>query len=196
MLTFTLKGFKDIKMTETNEQNVLEKLQEIHERERPTVLPGAKSVYWCSAWFTPRQEEQITTMYAEAVKNPSLSYFAVPLLGQHEGLNPFVDNMDDDSPEMKDWATHTFLNDLSNMDNTDIVIAILDAEELDQGCAWEIGASYYNHKPVVAVVFGDTYEHPINLMVEESITRFIKPEELATFDFRKILKNDYQGKFI
>lgn len=180
----------------TEEKNVMQKLQNINKQERPTLLPGAKSVYWCSAWFTPRQEEQITSMYVEAVKNPTLSYFAVPLLGQHEGMNPFTDDLDDDSPEMKDWAHHTFLNDVSNMDNTDIVIAILDAEKLDEGCSFEIGAAYYNHKPVVAVVFGDTYEYPINLMVEEAITRFITPEELATFDFRKILKNDYQGKFI
>jgi len=178
------------------EENVMQKLQKINDKERPDLLPGAKSVYWCSGWFTPRQEEQITSMYEEAVKNPTLSYFAVPLLGQHEGLNPFVDELEDDSPEMKDWAHHTFLNDVSNMDNTDIVIALLDAEKLDEGCAWEIGASYANHKPVVAVVFGDTYKNPVNLMVEESVTRFIKPEELSTFDFRKILKNDYTGKYI
>lgn len=97
---------------------------------------------------------------------------------------------------MKDWAIHTFYNDVSGMDNSDVMIALVEAEDVDSGTIFELGYMYANHKPVVLVVVGDTYKHPLNLMPAMGATAFITPEEISSFDFRRILTSDYKGKII
>lgn len=178
------------------ENNVLERLQDINERPRPDLLPGAKSVYLASPWFSPSQEDFLTDSYKKLIENPSLSFIHVPLLGQYNGVNPFIDDVDDDSPEMKDWAIHTFWNDVSGMDNSDVLIALIEADDVDTGTIWETSYMFANHKPTVFVVVGDTYKNPLNLMPAMSATAFITPEEIQTFDFRRILTSDYVGKYI
>ena len=178
------------------EKNVFEVLKEISEQTRPDILPGAKSVYLGSPWFSPSQEKFLENSYKDMIKNPSLGFIHVPLLGQYKGVNPFMDDVDDDSPEMKDWAIHTFYNDVSGMDNSDVMIALIEAEDVDSGTIWESAYMYANHKPVVFVVVGDTYKNPLNLMPATGATAYITPEEISSFDFRRILTSDYEGKII
>lgn len=178
------------------EENVMQALQKISEQERPELLPGAKSVYLGSPWFSPSQEKFLKNSYKDMIKNPSLGFIHVPLLGQYKNVNPFTDNVDDDSPEMKDWAIHTFANDISGMDNSDIMIALLEADDVDSGTVWESAYMFANHKPVVLVVVGDTYKNPLNLMPAMGATAYITPDEISTFDFRRILTSDYMGKYI
>ena len=178
------------------EENLIEQLQEISKEERPYLLPGAKSIYLGSPWFSPSQEKFLKNSYKDLIKNPSLGFIHVPLLGQYKNVNPFTDDVDDDSTEMKDWAIHTFANDVSGMDNSDVMIALVEAEDVDSGTIWESAYMFANHKPTVFVVKGDTYKTPLNLMPAMSATTYITPEEISTFDFRRILTSDYTGKYI
>lgn len=157
---------------------------------------GAKSIYLGSPWFSPSQEKFLKEGYKNLLRNKTISHVHVPLLGQYKNVNPFTDDVDDDSPEMKDWAIHTFANDISGMDNSDVMIALLEADDVDSGTVWESAYMFANHKPTVFVVVGDTYKTPLNLMPAMSATAFITLDEVATFDFRTILKSDYVGKYI
>lgn len=178
------------------EKNLIKQLQDISDLGRPDVLPGAKNIYLGSPWFSPSQEKFLKDSYKELIKNPSLGFIHVPLLGQYNDVNPFTDDVDDDSPEMKDWAIHTFYNDVSGMDNSDVMIALVEADDVDSGTIFETGYMYANHKPVVFVLVGDTYKSPLNLMPAMGATAYITPEEISTFDFRRILTSDYVGKYI
>lgn len=178
------------------EKNLIEQLEDISKQERPKALDGARNLYLGSPWFSESQEKFLKESYEELLKNPSLGHIHVPLLGQYNGVNPFTDDVDDDSPEMKDWAIHTFYNDVSGMDNSDVMIALVEADDVDSGTIWETAYMYANHKPVVLVLIGDAYEYPLNLMPAMGATAYIKPEEISTFDFRRILTSDYVGKYI
>lgn len=178
------------------EKNLIEQLKEISKEESPKLLPGAKNIYLGSPWFSPSQEEFLKNSYKKLIKNPSLAFIHVPLLGQYNGVNPFTDEVDDSSPEMKDWAIHTFYNDVSGMDNSDVMIALVEADDVDSGTIWETAYMFANHKPIVFVVVGDTFKTPLNLMPAMGATAFITPDEIETFDFRRILTSDYVGKYI
>ena len=180
------------------EKNLIEQLATIHEKyyDESGILPGAKSIYLGSPWFSHSQENLLKFGFEGLLRNNSISHIHVPLLNQYNNVNPFTDEVDDDSPEMKDWAIHTFANDISGMDNSDIMIALLEANDVDSGTVWESAYMFANHKPTVFVVVGDTYQQPLNLMPAMSATAFITPEQISDFDFRTILKSDYVGKYI
>jgi len=179
------------------EKNLIEQLQDItSDNSRPEIVSGAKSIYLGSPWFSPSQEELLKFGYTGLLRNNTVANLHVPLLGQYKNVNPFTDDVDDDSPEMKDWAIHTFANDISGMDNSDVMIALLEADDIDSGTVWESAYMFANHKPTVFVVVGDTYKNPLNLMPAMSATAFITPKEIDSFDFRNILKSDYIGKYI
>lgn len=188
--------YHKLERLEMTEKNLIDKLTDISKKDKPSILTGAKSIYLGSPWFTASQEEFLMDSYKKLIKNPSLSFIHVPLLGQYKNVNPFTDDVEDNSPEMKDWAIHTFYNDISGMDNSDVMIALIEADNVDTGTIWESAYMFANHKPTVFVVKGDTFKMPLNLMPAMSATAFITPEEIEHFDFRRILTSDYVGKYI
>lgn len=184
-----------------SEKNLIEQLQDIKNgfngtRDHRKKELGAKSIYLGSPWFSKSQEEFLKEGYKNLLRNKTIAYIHVPLLGQYKNVNPFTDNVGDDSPEMKDWAIHTFANDISGMDNSDVMIALLEANDVDSGTVWESAYMFANHKPTVFVVTGDTYKNPINLMPAMSATAFISIDEIEDFDFREILSSDYKGAYV
>lgn len=64
------------------------------------------------------------------------------------------------------------------MDNSDIVVAVLDGVDVDSGTAWEIGYAYAKEKPVIGLRtdFRSLSDGVVNLMVEMAIVALARDE--------------------
>ncbi len=78
---------------------------------------------------------------------------------------------DDTDTRMKKEQAEIFFKNISDLDQTDIVVAVIDGADADSGTAWEIGYAYAHRKPVIAIRtdFRRVGMHElVNLMLEES----------------------------
>jgi nucleoside 2-deoxyribosyltransferase len=74
-----------------------------------------------------------------------------------------------------------FTRNKSHIDNTDILIAILDGVQVDDGTAWEIGYFYANKSDKSYILgirtdfrnAGDTKHSVVNLMIEASCDKIV-----------------------
>lgn len=87
------------------------------------------------------------------------------------------------------WAYDTFYEDVTAIDNCDVVVMLYHGNYSDSGTAWECGYAYATDKPVICVQIGDLS----NLMVHCSALANITLEELKTYDFEKMPWIDYTG---
>ena len=76
--------------------------------------------------------------------------------------------------------------DRAAIDDCDVVVALLDGAQVDDGTAWEIGYAYAKGKPVVGIRTdfrngGDTAHGCVNAMIEGSCLGIAK-------DFEEVLK--------
>lgn len=81
----------------------------------------------------------------------------------------------------KEKMSEIFRKDITEIDKSDIVVAICEGTDVDSGTAWEIGYAYAKNKPVFSLrtdarIFGGD-EH-VNLMLEESSTFCVKLKDL------------------
>ena len=154
---------------------------------------SGKTIYLAAGWFNPIQEKLLKEAYAALLRNQTVAHVHVPLLHQYEGSNPIVNG--EFNPD-QEWATATFDDDVSAIDNADVVVALLDASDQDTGTIWEMGYAYASHKPVVVLAVGDTFQYPINLMPAQGAIHHLANNNLETFDFYEINKGFYVGKTI
>jgi nucleoside 2-deoxyribosyltransferase len=83
------------------------------------------------------------------------------------------------------WRKATWQSDVDAIDKADVVYAIVsEGNYSDDGTAWEIGYAYANTKPIV--VFNEGGEHPVNLMISDSLTTY-----LTSWDSLIALKDQY-----
>lgn len=68
---------------------------------------------------------------------------------------------------------------VEGLDNSDLIIAILDGVDVDSGTAWEIGYAYAKGKPVIGLRtdFRSLSDGIVNLMVEMAIVGLARDEE-------------------
>ena len=64
-----------------------------------------------------------------------------------------------------------FNNDLTALEDSDLTVALLTGQDIDSGTAAEIGFSYANNKPVIAITASDRRFR--NLFVEGMISKTI-----------------------
>jgi len=74
-----------------------------------------------------------------------------------------------------------FSQDLKFLENSDVVVAILDGECLDSGMCFELGYAYALKKPIIGIktdyrTFSRIEE--LNLMIELSLRKLIRKENL------------------
>jgi len=78
---------------------------------------------------------------------------------------------DDSHTRDKEEQSRIFSENLKALENSDIIVAIIDGADADSGTAWEIGYAYAQKKQVIALRTdfrrAGTYER-VNLMLEES----------------------------
>lgn len=96
-----------------------------------------------------------------------------------------------------EWGAMTYKADIKAIDNSDLTVAVFEAEDADTGTAMELGYSVASHTPVVSVFAGNIDEHPINLMLSFGTDAHVtSTDALADYDFFDITPNKYMGKLI
>ena len=85
-----------------------------------------------------------------------------------------------------DAPKHIMNKDRAAIDACDVVVALLDGTQMDDGTAWEIGYAYAKGKPFVGIRTdfrnaGDTTHGRVNAMIEGSCVGIVK-------DFDEVLK--------
>jgi nucleoside 2-deoxyribosyltransferase/predicted secreted protein len=93
-------------------------------------------------------------------------------------------NAGDDSDTRQDSEQCSlFRKNLQALDDSDIVVAIIDGADADSGTAWEMGCAYTKGKPVFALRTDfrrvGHHEH-VNLMLEQSGTVITTTDQLLT----------------
>ncbi len=90
------------------------------------------------------------------------------------GMDVFLPQEDSNNvKDIKDRQHIIFNNNLSAIDDSGIIVAVLDGVDVDSGTAWEIGYAYSKGKPVFGLrtdfrTLG--IEGKVNLMIERSVT--------------------------
>ncbi len=90
----------------------------------------------------------------------------------------------EDSNNIKDERTRQkiiFVKNEAAIQNSDIIVAVLDGTDVDSGTAWEIGYAYARGKPVLGLrtdfrTLG--IEGTVNLMIERSVVLCTSIKEL------------------
>ncbi|MDV7719010.1 nucleoside 2-deoxyribosyltransferase [Pediococcus ethanolidurans] len=152
----------------------------------------SKSVYLAGPFFSKEQNDRVTTVKRLLETNQTINSEAIFLPGKDEYTDAPVGSFE--------WQIATFNADIRQIDQADIVVAILDYEleddkhESDAGTIWECGYAFGQHKPVFLIRFDKQTELSINLMLAGSYTAMFNGEKdaqnLASYDFYN-LKNKY-----
>lgn len=151
-----------------------------------------KSVYLAGPFFSEGQTNRVQAVKQLLEANPTINSEAIFLPGKDEYTDAAAGSFE--------WQVATFNADVRQIDQADVVVAILDYEleadnhEPDTGTIWECGYAFAQRKPVFLVPFDKQEQLSINLMLAGSYTAMFNGEkdiqQLATYDFYN-LKNKY-----
>lgn len=155
-------------------------------------MPPVKAYIGCS-WFSDKQTKHMKAGIEAIKANPSVSweYSHYPLAHQYKGMDV------NKNPEImldKEWQMVTVSADIEGIKGCELGIMLYVPSEPDDGQAWEMGNLYGHGKQCVVVIPDDEVHEPLNLMVACGTTRIIKLSELATFDFRHVVADVYEGE--
>ena len=117
---------------------------------------------------------QAGPLFSEAERNWHLGFKQKLVAAGHEVMWPgeFFTQEEIDS-FCADAAKKIMERDRAAIDACDVVVALLDGTQVDDGTAWEIGYAYAKGKPVVGIRTdfrnaGDTTHGRVNAMIEGS----------------------------
>ncbi|MEZ5336385.1 MAG: nucleoside 2-deoxyribosyltransferase [Methanolobus sp.] len=140
-------------------------------------MDGKKQIYLAGPLFS-RAERDFNMMLRDRLVEMGFLVFL-----------PQEDGNDTESSRLEDRQRNIFENDVQGIDESDIVLAVLDGgSDVDSGTAWEMGYAYAKGTPVLGLktdfrTFGD--EGIVNLMMEMSIEALEKDVE----GILKVLEN-------
>ncbi|MFZ3382829.1 MAG: nucleoside 2-deoxyribosyltransferase [Candidatus Methanoperedens sp.] len=123
-------------------------------------------------------------------------YLAAPLFSEAEcdfnrklrdelinaGFKVFLPQEDSNNvKDMLDRQKIIFNKNLKGIENSDILVAVIDGADIDSGTAWEIGFAFAKGKPVLGLrsdfrTLG--IEGTVNLMIERSVVLCMSVSEL------------------
>ena len=92
----------------------------------------------------------------------------------HDVFLPQELSIDFDNPT---WQRDTFRENVRHIDNSRLVIAVLDGAICDDGTSWEIGYAYANYKYIIGLRTDFRQAGPegiVNLMLGESVNEICK----------------------
>lgn len=131
-----------------------------------------KKIYLASPFFNDKEKE-VLNRAIKILRGKGLDVF-VPMEHQHTHLE--FGSME--------WREATFKSDVDAIDESDIVVALLDGNYTDSGTCWEIGYAFCNKKPVI--VFSENGKE-INLMIAQTLHAVLNTyEELENYDFNEL----------
>jgi len=140
-------------------------------------MDGKKQIYLAGPLFS-QAERDFNVLLRDKLVEMGFSVFL-----------PQEDGNDTESSRMEDRQKNIFDNDVQGIDNSDIVLAVLDGgSDVDSGTAWEMGYAYAKGIPVLGLktdfrTFGD--EGIVNLMMEMAVEAL----ERDVDSILKVLKN-------
>ncbi|QBO35576.1 nucleoside 2-deoxyribosyltransferase [Periweissella cryptocerci] len=145
-----------------------------------------QSVYLASPFFSDEQIARVKKVKALLEANPTIDSDNIYQPMQHQN-----EQFEFGSTE---WKRATFQADLRQVDNSDVVVLIMDYKveegsyEPDSGTIMELGYAFAHNTPIIIAQF-DENDAPLNLMVAEAYTAYFWKEdvaELATYDFNTL----------
>lgn len=98
------------------------------------------------------------------------------------GFNVFLPQEDSNNvKDRDDRQSIIFSKNEAAIDNSDIIVAVIDGADVDSGTAWEIGYAYAQDKPILGLrtdfrTLG--IEGTVNLMIERSVLLCLSIKEL------------------
>ncbi|UTE76733.1 nucleoside 2-deoxyribosyltransferase [Rossellomorea sp. KS-H15a] len=143
-------------------------------------------VFIASPFFSEEQVDRVQRLEQSLMQNPYVSEIFSARFHQYEHLEF----------GSKEWRRKVFRNDLRNLRRSDVLVGIRDYEGkyVDSGTAFEIGYANSMRKPILLI---NEKNSVMNLMMAESLhAYFTKVEELATYDFHRMPKAQYEGPVI
>ncbi|AIG65303.1 nucleoside 2-deoxyribosyltransferase [Weissella tructae] len=141
-------------------------------------------IYLAGPFFDDEQIERISRMEEALTANPTVASFFSPRKEEFE-------NRVMGTPE---WAADVFEMDRVNIDNADVVTAVIDYEGtyVDPGTAWEIGYANAMGKPVLLIK--EKAEGSVNLMMGIPAHGVLTDvAEIANYDFNEMPRSSWQG---
>ena len=117
---------------------------------------------------------QAWPLFSEAERNWHLGFKQKLVAAGHEVMWPGEFFTQDEIDSFgADAAKKIMERDRAAIDACDVVVALLDGPQVDDGTAWEIGYAYAKGKPVVGIRTdfrnaGDTENGSVNAMIEGS----------------------------
>lgn len=124
-------------------------------------MDGKKQIYLAGPLFS-QAERDFNVMLRDKLVEMGFSVFL-----------PQEDGNDTESSRLEDRQRVIFENDVRGIDESDIILAVLDGgSDVDSGTAWEMGYGYAKGMPVLGLktdfrTFGD--EGIVNLMMEMAV---------------------------
>lgn len=145
-----------------------------------------KKVYLAGPFFDDQQLTLIKQVEQSLADNPTVGSFFSPRLGAEDSA--------EDVGSAR-WAKATFDEDIKEINQAQVVVAILDYPHgnPDSGTAFEIGYAWRQGLPIVLLLTNEGVA--VNIMLSQAATAFLtNPSDLARYDFDKLAKIPYRGK--
>lgn len=152
-----------------------------------------KNIYLAAPFFNDEQKENLNKVVKALKENHTIGNIFLPGNYQHEEIEF----------GSKEWKSVVFEQDVTNIDNCDVVVAIANFiknnDEIipDPGTTWEMGYAKGINKPVILVDVSDNWltssfedyaeYFTLNLMVDMGTQAHLTLDELEEFDFNNII---------
>lgn len=145
-------------------------------------------IYLAGPFFSDAQIARIEKVEQALTANPTVDNFFSPR--QSDENDPST-TLEIGSPA---WAKQIFEKDVIEIDHADAIVAVADFAHanVDSGTAFEIGYAYKANKPIIIL---QELDEPLNLMLGQASHYYTKSiDELATYDFKQLPANQFNGQ--
>ncbi|MBU3852199.1 MAG: nucleoside 2-deoxyribosyltransferase [Candidatus Paralactobacillus gallistercoris] len=151
-------------------------------------------IYLGTPFFNEEQKKRVAIAQRLLKQNPTVTDFHFPFDYQYKGAS-VVDHKGDLFGSLE-WQVATYRNDMNAMGQADIGVFLYDLDNIDDGCAFEIGALRQAQKPVVTIFCGNHEHYSLNLMIAQGSNMMLTDKEalndtndnsLAKIDFNHII---------
>jgi len=150
------------------------------------------NIYLGTPYFNSIQKDRVKAALIHLSHNQTANNVHFPFDYQYKGAS--VENQKDGLFGSLEWQLGTYHNDMTAIGKSDVGLFLYDTDNIDDGCAYEMGVFRAMQKPVVALLFTEAVEKPeINLMIAQGVTTFMDGDKelpsLDSFDFDHPLAN-------
>lgn len=151
-------------------------------------------VYLAGPFFSDGQIDRLKKVGTALEANQHIGYIFEPMENQNDEIvNKYGNGVLAEAMHTKEWQTATFDSDVRQINQADLIVAVLDFDKEagnvrpDEGTIWEIGYGHAQGKPVIMVQFDEETDEPLNLMLT-MYTAYFRGEKniidgLTNYDF-------------